>query len=62
MTNGELADRLNDAWAVLRGVSTAKAEDSLMRQGIQPHGPLDGSLLDDVLEGARRLRAAPEGV
>lgn len=62
MDNGELADRLNDAWAVLRTVSPTDAAQACLRQNYKPHGPLDGSLSDDVLEAARRLRAAPEGI
>lgn len=56
-----LADRLNDAWAVLRCVPANEGAAALRRQGIEYDeerfiGTRDG-LADDLLEAARVLRS-----
>lgn len=58
-----LADRLNDAWAVLRCVPARDGEAALRTHGIEYDetrgtGTRDG-LDDDVLEAARILRGIP---
>lgn len=59
MANTELADRLNDAFWVLRTVSPDAMAEACARQNYEPSGPLDGSLLDDMLEAASLLREVP---
>lgn len=56
-----LADRLNDAWCVLRCVSIIEGEHALRRHGVEPDeergtGTFDGRLLDEVMEAAAALR------
>lgn len=50
-----MAERLSDAWAVLRSVSLSDADAAMMREGRR--GRFSGGLPDDVLAIAGFLRA-----
>lgn len=60
-----MADRLNDAWAVLRTVSITDGQAAIERHGIEHDeersvGYFDGALADDLLEIAAYLRKRGE--